>query len=114
MPPPMHMVTTASLAPRRRAFDQRVTGHARAAHAVGMADRDRATVDVKPLLRDAEPVAAVKHLTGERFVELPQVDVADLEPVACQKLRYREDRPNAHLVGFAAGDGEAAEHAEWL
>src|ERR1700722_6918839 len=38
------------------AFDQRVPGHARAAHAIGVADRDRAAVDVKLVIVDAEPV----------------------------------------------------------
>src|SRR6185295_6269082 len=44
------------------AFDQRVAGHPRAAHAVGMADRDRPAVDVHPVLRDAELLGAVQHL----------------------------------------------------
>ena len=41
-----------------------------------MADGDRAAVDVQLLGVDAEPVAAVDHLHGEGFVQLPQVDVA--------------------------------------
>ena len=32
------------------AFDQRVAGHACAAHAVGMADRDGATIDVEAII----------------------------------------------------------------
>src|SRR4051794_9135524 len=59
------------LHPATLAFDQRGAGHARAAHAVGMADRDRATVHVQALLRNAELVAAVQYLHGKRFVELP-------------------------------------------
>ena len=61
------------------AFDQRVTGHARAAHAVGMADRDCTAVDVELVIVDAEPVAAVDDLDRERFVELPEADVVHLE-----------------------------------
>src|SRR5208282_2766889 len=95
-------------------LDQRVAGHARAAHAVRVADRDRAAVDVEPLLRNAEPVAAIQHLAGERLVELPQIDIADLEPLPGQQFRYGENRANAHLVRLAAGDGEAAEGAERL
>src|ERR1051326_1089552 len=40
------------------ALDQDVAGHPRARHAVGMADRDRAAVDVEGLFGNAEPVAA--------------------------------------------------------
>src|SRR5690349_4231029 len=48
------------------ALDQRVTGHPRARHAVRMADRDRAAIDVEPVVRDAELVAAVENLDGDR------------------------------------------------
>src|ERR1700733_9707108 len=41
------------------AFDQSVTGQPRARHPVGMADRDRATIDVDLLRVDAELVAAI-------------------------------------------------------
>src|SRR5262249_35363669 len=40
-------------------LEQQRAGHARAGHAVGMADRDRAAVGVELIQRDAEPVAAV-------------------------------------------------------
>ena len=58
---------------------------------------------------DAELVATVDDLHGERLVQLPQVDVVDLETVPLQQLRHREDGPDAHLVRLATGDGEAAE-----
>ena len=72
MPPPMHMVTMPRLALRRAALDQNVAGHARPAHAVGMADGDRAAVDIEALLRNAEPVAAIKRLARERLVQFPR------------------------------------------
>ena len=34
--------------------------------------------------------------------------------LAREQLGHGEDRTDAHLVGLAAGDGEAAERAEWL
>src|ERR1700728_4704136 len=95
-------------------FDQDVAGHARAAHAVGMADRDRAAVDVEPFLRNPETVAAVEHLARKRLVELPKIDVLALEALTAEKLGNGEYRPDAHLVRLAAGDGEAAERAERL
>src|SRR6266540_4801856 len=83
--------------------------HARARHAEGMAYRDRAAIDVELLRIDTEPVAAVDDLRGERLVQLPHVDVVDLEVVAREELRYREHGADAHLVRLAAGDREAAE-----
>src|SRR5882762_9453690 len=67
------------------AFDQRVAGEPRAAHAIGMADGDGAAVDVEALHRDAESIAAIDDLDGEGLVELPEADIVDLEPVAQQQ-----------------------------
>src|SRR3954453_11410315 len=61
------------------AFDQSVAGEARARHAVGMADRDRAAVDVELLGIDAELVAAIDHLHREGLVQFPEIDVVDLQ-----------------------------------
>src|SRR5439155_23456541 len=89
-------------------------GQPRAGHTERMPDRDRAAVDVEPLGIDAEPVAAVDHLDGERLVQLPEIDVLDLETVPPEELRHREDRADPHLVGLAARHGEAAEDRERL
>src|SRR6185295_14444158 len=62
------------------ALDQRVAGEARARHAVGMAERDRAAVHVQLVVRDADAVAAIDHLDGEGLVQLPEVDVLHLLP----------------------------------
>ena len=43
-----------------------------------MTDCNRAAVYVESFIRDAQLVAAIKDLHGERFVELPEVDVLDL------------------------------------
>ncbi len=94
------------------ALDQRMAGQARAAHAVGVADRDRAAVDVELVVVDAEPVAAVDHLHGEGLVQLPEADVVDLEAVRLEELRHGEHRADAHLVRIAAGDRDAAIDAE--
>ena len=80
-----------------------------------MADRDRAAVHVEPVVGNAELVAAVDHLHREGLVQLPQVDVGRPSgPARLSSLRHREDRADAHLVGLAAGDREAAEDAERL
>src|SRR5437899_11832658 len=50
------------------ALDQRMADHARAAHPVRMADRDGAAIDVELVHRDAQLVAAVDDLHGERLV----------------------------------------------
>ena len=112
MPPPMHIVTTTCFAPRRLPSMSAWPDQPGAAHAVRMADGDRAAVDVEAVVGDAEPIAAVDHLHGERFVQLPEVDVLDLRAGLLEQLRHREHRADAHLVRLAAGDGEAAEDAE--
>src|SRR5438477_9109260 len=66
----------AALGLAATALDQNVAGHARPAHAVRMADRDGAAVDIESLLRDAEPVAAIKRLAREGLVQFPDIDVA--------------------------------------
>src|SRR4051812_46560825 len=91
------------------ALDQRVAEHARAAHPIRVADGDGAAVDVQPVRRQAEPVAAIEHLARERLVQLPKVDVVHREPVPLQQTGNGIDRPDPHLVRLAPGDGEAAE-----
>ena len=54
------------------------------AHAEWMADRDGAAIDVEALVGNAEPVAAIEDLHGERLVELPEPDVLHREPGALQ------------------------------
>src|SRR5688572_24314155 len=83
-----------------------------AGHAVGMAHRDGATVDVEAFIRNSELVRAVQHLYREGFIELPEVDVRDALAGALQQLRYGEYGPDAHLVRLAARDREPAEDAE--
>src|SRR5262249_56521379 len=84
------------------AFLQDVAGEPRTGHAEGMADRDRAAIDVVLGGIDAELVAAIEALAGEGFVQLPDVDVVDLEPVTLQQLRHGENRAVAHFVRVAS------------
>src|SRR2546422_5900658 len=92
------------------AFDERMAGEARARHTVGVTEGDRAAVDVQPLVRDAEPVAAVDHLHGERLVQFPQTNVFHFQPGAREQSRHGEHRADAHFVRLAAGYREAAEN----
>src|SRR5665213_2635663 len=59
------------------AFLEDMAGEAGAGHAKGMADGDRAAVDVVLLRIDAEGVAGIEALAGEGFVQFPEVDVLD-------------------------------------
>ena len=79
-----------------------------------MADRNGPAVHVQHVVRNAQPVAAIHHLAGERLVQFPQVDVVHAQAGALQQLRHREHRPDAHLVRFAAGHGHAAVDAQRL
>src|SRR5450631_1765452 len=82
---------------------QDVAGEPCAGHPEGMADGDRAAIDVVLLGIDAELVARIQALAGEGFVELPEVDIADLEAVALQQFWHREHRPDTHFVRLATG-----------
>ena len=64
--------------------EQRVADEALPGHAERVTDRDRAAIDIEPVVGDAEPIAAVDHLHREGFVELPETDVLDLETGARQ------------------------------
>src|SRR5215831_7842896 len=77
-------------------FDQDMAGHARSAHATGVADRDRTAVDIETFLRDAKPIAAIQQLAGESFVKLPQIDVVNIEPLPRQQLRHGKHRTDPH------------------
>src|SRR5690606_6257636 len=96
------------------AVHQDVAGQAGAGHAERVADRDRAAVDVVDVGIDAEGVAAVEALAREGLVELPQVDVVDLQALALEQPGNREDGADAHLVRLAAGDRPALERAHGL
>mgnify|MGYP003694225291 CR=1 FL=1 len=73
----MHIVTTASFAPRRLPSISACPVRRVPRHAVGMADRDRAAVDVEAIVWKPQLVAAVDDLHREGLVQLPQVDVVD-------------------------------------
>src|SRR5580693_1511403 len=88
---------------------QDMAGEPCAGHAKRMADSDRAAVDVVFLGIDTELVTRIEALAGERFVQLPDVDVADLQAMALQQLRHGVDRTDAHLIRFATGRGPGHE-----
>ena len=76
-PPPTHMVSRPKvLSSAGEPVEQRA-GDAGAGHAEGVADRDRAAVDVQLVDVDAELAVARDDLGGEGLVDLDQVDVVD-------------------------------------
>src|SRR3954464_2024168 len=72
------------------AFLQDVAGETRAGHAERMADRDRTAVNIVLLGIDAELVARIEALAGEGLVELPEIDVVDLQAMALQQFWHGE------------------------
>ena len=79
-----------------------------------MADGNGAAVDVKTVVGNAEPVAAINDLHCKGFVQFPEADVVDLEIKAIQELGNRENRADAHLVRLCACHGHAAIAAKRL
>src|SRR3954470_8868115 len=86
-----HRLETERLVLELQPVDQRA-GDARAGHAERVADGDRAAVHVEPLDVDAELLVRRDHLSGERLVDLDQVDVADGHVRAGERLLGRVDR----------------------
>src|SRR5690349_156836 len=72
-----HVARTEALA-----RDECMTREPLPAHAERMSDGDRATVDVESIVGNTQPIAAIKHLHGKGFVELPETDVLHREPCA--------------------------------
>jgi hypothetical protein len=77
-----------------------------------MTERDRAAVGVHlgGIVGQAELAQAGKHLGGEGFIDLDQIEVADLEPQALHQLAGRRHRTDAHDARRHAGRRHA-EHA---
>ena len=46
-----------------------------------MPNRNGTAVDVQSVVRDAQSIAAIQDLTGERLIQFPQVDIIDFQPV---------------------------------
>src|SRR5688572_7492787 len=89
-------------------LDQRMSDEARPAHAERVPDRDRAAVDVEPLVVDPETIATVERLHGEGLVQLPEPDIVDGETLALEQFRHGEHGSDAHLLRRATGDRHAA------
>src|SRR6266478_2404233 len=77
-------------------LDQKMSGQAGPGHAVGMADRDRTAVDVEFLGIDAQFVAAINHLDGIGLIQLPQIDIIDLQTMTLEQAGDRRHRADAH------------------
>src|SRR5438270_8582907 len=67
---------------------QDVACQARARHAKGMADGNRAAVDIVLLGIDSELVTGIQALAGESLVEFPKIDIVDLQSVTFEQLRH--------------------------
>src|SRR5471030_2923511 len=70
----------------------------RTGHAKRMTNGNRPAVDVVFRVVDFQSIAAVEALGGKRFVELPQVDISDLQTLGLEQLRHREHRADAHFI----------------
>src|ERR1041384_6417296 len=73
----------------------------------GVTERDRAAIDVQPIIRDAELTPTVDGLGRERLVDLEAVDVFDAEARLRQKLLDRGHGADAHDVWIHTRDREA-------
>ena len=89
-----------------------MAGQTRTGHAKGVADGDRAAVDIEAFQRNAQLALAVQGLRGKGLVQLPEINVLHRQSVARQQLGHGKHRANAHLIGLATGNRQAAEGAQ--
>src|ERR1700690_879598 len=75
-----------------------------------MANRDRSAIHIELVHGDAETVATVNYLDSESLVEFPEIDVFHFQSLSPQQFRYGKHRADAHFIGFATCDLEAAEN----
>src|SRR5260370_2664904 len=54
-------------------LDQKMSGEARSGHAIGVADRDRAAIDVELFWIDAQFIAALDQLDGISLLQVPEI-----------------------------------------
>src|SRR5260370_5359687 len=74
--------------------------HARTGHSEWMTDGDRATVDIEFFRVNAQAVAAIDDLDGERLVQLPEINVIQTQAATIDKFCHREYRSPPPLVRF--------------
>ncbi len=58
-------------------------------------------------------IAAVQHLTGKSFIELPQTDVVNAQPVTIEQFGNGKYGPNTHFFSRTTGDGKATINTQW-
>ena len=88
---------------------QQVTCHARARHAEGVSDRDRAAVGVELFVRDVERrVGSTSSCEAKASFSSTMSMSFIVRPCRFEQLRHREGRANAHLLGATTRDGGAA------
>src|SRR6202140_634158 len=95
-------------------FDQGVPGEPGSGHSIGMPDRNRSAVDVELFRVDPELVAAIDHLHGEGFVQFPEIDIVDRQPMTLEQSWHRKNRSDAHSIRLATALHEATKYAERL
>jgi hypothetical protein len=57
------------------ACKQGMTHKSLTAHAIGMSDRNRATIHIQFVIWDAQAVPTVNHLDGKGLVQFPKINV---------------------------------------
>src|SRR5258708_6045782 len=111
--PDAHGHQAVSAAPAFELVEE-LDGELGAGAAEGVAEGNRAAVDVDLLLVEAKLADDRERLRGEGLVQLDQVDIRKREPSELERPRHRGDRTNSHDLRSHPGDGEADETRQWL
>lgn len=78
----------------------------------GMTHRNRTSIDIDLLLRDAKVLHAHNRLTRKRLVDLVEIDVLEAEGGELEDLGDGERRADAHDARGYTNDGRGDELAE--
>ncbi|MNJ38738.1 hypothetical protein D3C77_335910 [compost metagenome] len=88
--------------------------HARATHAIGVADGNGTAVDVEPCRVNTQGLRAIQHLAGKRLVDFPQPDIIDAQAMLTQQLGDRQHRADAHFLWRQAGHSDTTIQTQGL
>ena len=113
-PTPTHIVAIPYRPPRRRSSWSSVTTRRAPLDPERVPDRDRAAIDVDPLLVDPQLAHHGERLRGERLVQLHEIDLAELDAGSLEQPADGGDRSDPHHGGVDSRDGRADERSERL
>src|SRR5882672_9189956 len=95
-------------------FVEQRDSDARAGAADGMAERERASVDIEFRAIEMQFAVAGQHLRGKSFVEFDEIEVGEFQAVLRFHLSDGRDRPDSHDARIHTGGGYGHNPRQWF